>query len=94
MARRSSRLPGPLRTFVGSAVLVVAVRTVDVVWRRVTGRPTPIEAAPAAGADASAPAVVRDRLVYALLLGGAARLARRVGLPQADAGARNGRSPA
>ena len=94
MASRGSSIPKPLRPVVGGAVLVAAVRVVDVAWRRVTGRPTPVDAratevdgadasdVTAADARAGEPAVVRDRLVYALLLGGAMRLARSLGLPK------------
>jgi hypothetical protein len=85
MARRGSSIPKPLRPIVGGAVLVAAVRVVDAAWRRVTGRPTPVDArAGATDADARAgePGAVRDRLAYALLLGGAMRLARALGLPQ------------
>jgi hypothetical protein len=92
MSRRGSALPKPLRSIVGGAALVAAVRIVDVAWRRATGRPTPVDAR-AAEADpdtrAGEPAVVRDRLVYALLLGGALRLARSLGLPD-DADAKRG----
>ena len=94
MARRSSRIPRPLRPLVGGAVLVGAVRAIDLVWRRTTGRRPPLRApaetdaagvtgAPTPPDDAAAdaaPGVVRDRLLYALLLGGALRLARRAGL--------------
>lgn len=87
MARRGSSIPKPLRPIVGAALLVGTVRLVDVAWRRVTGRPTPVDAR-AEGTDADAragePGVVRDRLVYALLLGGALRAARRLGLPADD----------
>lgn len=85
------RVPGPLRPLVGAAVLAASVRAVDTAWRSVTGRaaPGPVEPTDAAGAAADAtaadePQLVRDRLVYALLLGGALRLARRAGLPKAD----------
>jgi len=79
---------------VGGAVLVAAVRGVDALWHRVTGRPTPVEAraaqadprAAASGdADAARPGTVRDRLVYALLLGAAMRMAGRLGLPRRGA---------
>jgi hypothetical protein len=80
---RSTSLPRPVREAIGRTVLVGAVRSVDALWRRLTGRPTPLEAGTASGTTAARePAVVRDRLVYALLLGGAARLARRAGLPK------------
>jgi hypothetical protein len=99
MGRRSSprpaRIPAPLRTLLGGAVLVGAIRTIDAIWIRASGRRPPIR--PDAGAredrqhhrgrdtvapdpDAAAPSVVRDRLLYALLLEGALRLARRTGL--------------
>ena len=93
---RTSRLPKELRPLVGGMLLVAAVRTVDAVWRRVTGRPTPVETPPAGGPDASPPSTdpsaVRDRLLYATLLSGALRLARRMGLPKDDL--RNVKSPA
>jgi hypothetical protein len=38
-----------------------------------------------AAADDASPRAVRDRLLYALLLGGALRMARRAGLPDDDA---------
>jgi hypothetical protein len=83
MARRGSSIPKPLRPFVGGAVLVATVRVIDVAWCRITGRPTPVDArATEADARAGESAVVRDRLVYALLLGGALRAARRLGLPE------------
>jgi hypothetical protein len=83
MARRGRSIPRPLRTFAGGAVLVVTVRVLDAVWRRSTGRPTPVEARTIEDdARAVDPDVVRDRLVYALLLGGALRIARRIGLPK------------
>ena len=97
---RTSRLPKELRPLVGGALLVATVRTVDAVWRRVTGRPTPVETPPTGGPDASTPvtdpSVVRDRLLYAGLLGGALRLARRMGLPKDEPkdDLRNGKSPA
>lgn len=97
---RTSRLPKELRPLVGGALLVAAVRTVDAVWRRVTGRPTPVETSADGDADAptpsTEPAVVRDRLLYAALLGGALRLARRMGLPKDEPkdDLRNGKSPA
>jgi hypothetical protein len=113
MAKRSSPVPGPLRPLVGGAVLVASVRVIDATWRRLTSRPTPVEADAAvtdpgaASVDAGAPDVVRDRLLYALLLGGATRLAQRMGLPEPDAKAakaakapgkaqdgRDGKSPA
>jgi hypothetical protein len=91
MARRGSSIPKPLRPIVGGAVLVATVRVIDAAWRRITGRPTPVDArATEADARAGEPAVVRDRLVYALLLGGALLAARRLGLPEdasKDAGA-------
>jgi|GEM_PF-6850696 len=84
-------IPQPLRAAIGSAVLVGSVRVVDALWRRITGRPTPVEARRGEQDTRSAePAVVRDRLLYALLLGGALRAARRSGLP--DEERRSGRS--
>jgi hypothetical protein len=70
-------------------VLVASVRLVDALWRRSTGRP-----APSPGPDTDAPVtesaaearVVRDRVVHALLLGAAMRVARWSGLPRDDAG--------
>jgi hypothetical protein len=92
-SRRTSHIPKPLQPLLGGVVLVATVRAIDLVWRRTTGRrpplrqqvdPRSVEPTPAADAatapDDAAPAVVRDRLVYALLLGGALRLARRAGL--------------
>lgn len=80
------RIPGPLRPLVGATVLALSVRAVDIAWRTVTGRAAPGATpgdAPGATPD-DAPRLVRDRLVYALLLGGALRLSRRAGLPKAD----------
>lgn len=102
---RSRPVPKELRPVIGGVVLVATVRAVDAVWRRVTGRPTPVEdpveTPVEAATDATDPAgavdpsVVRDRLLYATLLGGALRLARRMGLPKDGAGGGpNGRSPA
>jgi len=97
-ADRHSRIPRPLQPLVGSVVLVAAVRAVDIVWTRVTGDPpphgpsvvppgaSPSAAAQAGAADRRADAathVMRDRLIYALLLGSALRLARRAGLRDA-----------
>jgi len=91
--RTSSRIPKPLQPLLGGAVLVATVRAIDLVWRRTTGRRPPLRQQvdpeaidPTRGDDAptapddSAPGMVRDRLIYALLLGGALRLARRAGL--------------
>jgi len=102
MARRRSRVTGPLRPLVGGAVLVGTVRIVDALWTRLSGRRPPlatgdvtadgavdpaatggVRSDPAGDGDAS-PRVVRDRLLYALLLGGALRLARRAGLQDDD----------
>ncbi len=104
MGRRSPAAPKALRSLIGGAVLVGSVRIIDEAWRRFTGRPTPVDVSdgtdPDADNDAGAPAVVRDRLVYALLLGAAIGMARRVGLPVSDGsagsdvGPGNGRSPA
>ncbi len=107
MARGGSPIPKGLRPLIGGAVLVASVRVIDVAWRRTTGRPAPSTSDTGAGADADAPdagspSVVRDRLLYALLLAGAERLARRSGLPkpkkrdrsQPDGPAQNGKSPA
>ena len=98
MARGGPGVPKPLRPLVGGAVLAAGVRVADALWRRVTGRPTPVESRGPDDERAGEPAVVRDRLAYALLLGAAQRFARRAGLPAKDAGAkepgRNGRSPA
>lgn len=84
MARGRAPLPRPLRALVGTAALVGTVRIIDSVWRRTTGRPTPVTTREDDDARATEPAVVRDRLVYALLLSGALRAARRLGLPKAD----------
>lgn len=92
MTRRSGshrtfrpRLPGPLRSVVGGLVLVGSIRIIDTSWRRVTGRPTPTSD-PVAGEPSAHRADeargLRDRVVYALLLTGAMRLARRLGLPR------------
>ena len=88
MSRRQDgplgRLPKDVRPLVGGAVLVAAVRATDAVWRRVARRPVPTADAAGtvdAGHDTD-PRVVRDRLAYAALLGGALRLARRLGLPR------------
>lgn len=83
-------IPQPLRAAIGSAVLVGSIRVVDALWRRITGRPTPVEARREQDTRSAEPAVVRDRLLYALLLGGALRAARRSGLP--DEERRSGRS--
>lgn len=84
MSRRQDgplgRLPKNARPLVGGAVLVAAVRAVDVAWRLVARRPVPTTDA-ADGRDDTDPRVVRDRVAYAALLGGALRLARRLGLP-------------
>ena len=91
MSRRQDgplgRLPKDVRPLVGGAVLVAAVRAVDVAWRLVARRPVPTAGAgaPADGGDDTDdtdPRVVRDRVAYAALLGGALRLARRLGLPR------------
>ena len=98
MARSGPGVPKPLRPLVGGAALVAGVRIVDALWRRIAGRPTPTETRAADDGRAGEPAVVRDRLAYALLLGAALRLARRAGLSKKDAGrtdgGANGRSPA
>jgi len=88
--RRTSPIPRPLQPLVGSVVLVVAVRAIDLVWTRMTGARPPSRTtgdeptgSTAAGSDPNAdgaPSVVRDRLLYALLLSGALRLAQRAGL--------------
>jgi hypothetical protein len=80
------RVPRALQPLVGSVVLVAAVRAIDLLWTRTTGSPPPQRSADTPADDDTAPRVVRDRLVYALLLGGALRLAQRVGL-------REGRDP-
>ena len=84
MARRTSRVPRPLRPLVGSAVLVGAVRAIDAIWTRAAGRKPPLPSSDAVATDDGTPAAVRDRLLYALLLGGALRLARRAGLRDDD----------
>jgi len=87
MARPAPRrIPRPLQPLVGGAVLVAAVRAIDFLWTRTTGNPPPQRSADTPADDDAAPRVVRERLVYALLLGGALRLAQRVGL-------RDGRDP-
>lgn len=93
MARRSSRrsitarLPRPLRPIVGSIALVGSVRLVDAVWRRVMGRPAPtvgeaVDAPPTGTAEEAR--LVRDRVLHGLLMTGAMRFARRLGLPDDD----------
>ena len=86
MARGGLGVPKPLRPIVGGAVLVAGVRVVDALWRRVTGRPTPVESRGADDERAGEPTIVRDRLAYALLLGAVMKVARRAGLPMKDAG--------
>jgi hypothetical protein len=80
---RRSRLPQALRPLVGGAVLVGTVRAIDAVWHGVTGRHPPTvqdgQAAPSSEAR-----LLRDRLVYAALLGTALRIARRAGLADED----------
>ncbi len=76
----TSRIPKPLRPLLGSTVLVGAVRTVDAVWTRVSGRRPPHRDPNATPQHDASPSVVRDRLLYSLLLDGVLRLARRVGL--------------
>jgi hypothetical protein len=91
-ARRIDRLPSALRPLVGSVVLVAGVKLVDALWTRLGGRRPPAEAAPSepgAGGD-TAPALVRDRVLYALLLGGVMRLAERAGLTPAGRRGRRG----
>jgi hypothetical protein len=78
--RLLARIPRPLQPVIGSAVLVGAVRAVDFVFKRVTGNPPPIGVDEQASDGAAASRVVRDRLIYALMLGGALRLAKRAGL--------------
>jgi hypothetical protein len=96
MRRNGSRrahltgIPKPLRPLVGGIVLVGSVRLVDLLWRRVTGRPVPISeesdgSSPTADPDEAR--MVRDRVVYALLLGAAMRVAQRLGLPTEEPGA-------
>jgi len=87
------RLPKALRPLVGSVVLVGTVRAIDLVWRQVTGRRPPVGPSAATttdpGADPAEDATtdarrLRDRLLYAVLLGAALRLARRTGLSDED----------
>lgn len=79
--RRTRRAPKELRNAVGGVVLVAAVRTVDALWHRISGRPTPVEARAEDDATRVTDArVVRDRMLYATLLGAALRVARRAGL--------------
>lgn len=81
--RRTRRAPKDLRTAVGGIVLVAAVRTVDALWHRIAGRPTPVETRTEDDAITATDArVVRDRMLYATLLGAALRVARRAGLPE------------
>jgi hypothetical protein len=79
-SRDTSRIPKPLRPLLGSTVLVGAVRTADAVWTRVSGRRPPRRDLDTTPQDDASPSVVRDRLVYSLLLDGLLRLARRAGL--------------
>ncbi len=78
-----SRIPKALRPFIGSVVLVGTVRTADALWTRISGRRPPRRDPEATPQDDAAPHVVRDRLVYSLVLDGALRLARRAGLRDA-----------
>jgi len=80
------RIPRPLQPVVGDAALVGMVRAIDAVWSRVVGRRPPRRDAEATVQSDAAPAVVRDRLVYALLLGGVLRLATRVGMRSTEDG--------
>lgn len=82
-ARILSRIPKSLRPVVGSVVLVGTVRTADALWTRISGRRPPRRDPEATPQDDAAPHVVRDRLVYSLVLDGALRLARRAGLRDA-----------
>jgi len=90
--RRIDRVPSALRPLVGSVVLVGGVRLVDALWARLGGRRPPTEAAPSepGTGDDTAPALVRDRVLYALLLGGVMRLAERAGLTPAGRRGRRG----
>ena len=86
-ARRSGArgIPKPLRPIVGGLALVGSVRLVDTLWRRVTGRPIPTGGSAAPGptpGTTDEARLVRDRVLYSLLLGGAMRVARRLGLPK------------
>lgn len=83
MSRSMDDLPKPIRSAIGSAVLVATVRIVDAAWRRTTRRPTPIEHGASDATQADASRVVSDRLWYALLLDSALRLAHHAGLPAA-----------
>jgi hypothetical protein len=95
MARRDPRrtrltgIPRPLQSLVGGIVLVASVRIVDALWCRSARRPAP-SPTPEAGDSVTGSAVearvVRDRVVHALLLGAAMRVARWSGLPRDDAG--------
>lgn len=83
----STAMPKELRPLVGGLVLVATVRTIDALWRRLTGRQTPVDPTSAvedarAAGGTDDPSVVRDRMLYAALLSGALRLARRAGLPK------------
>ena len=92
MSRRgsSSRIPKELRPLVGGMVLVAGVRAIDALWRGIARRPTPVTAAVPHGHPQDDGTERRtdgtddrvgDRLLYAVLLGAALRLARRAGLP-------------
>lgn len=75
----SRRIPLPLRPLVGSLVLVAGVRLLDAVWQR-RSEPVASGAGGSDGAD-TAPHVIRERLVHALLLSCLTVLAARVGTP-------------
>jgi len=83
-ARSGSWIPKQVRPLLGSIVLVGAVRAVDALWTRVSGRRPPHRDPDTTPQDDASASVVRDRLAYALLLDGVLRVARRAGLRDSD----------
>ena len=75
--RMIDRVPAVVRPIVGGLVLAGGVKVIDVLWTRVSGRRPPSDGV---ADDDTGPRTVRDRVVYALLLGGMMRLAERAGL--------------
>jgi hypothetical protein len=75
------RLPAPLRPLAGSLVLVAGVRLLDAVWQRRSASSTVGAGGDPDTADTS-PDVIRDRLVYSVLLSVVTAFAGRVGMPE------------